>query len=1530
GLRVENGDQSSTPINYDVRLIEERMTVSTVSQIGQPVPATFTMSSDTPLALVNLNLPPQHNNRVRVTYSWLGNYNGQPYLQHLNGSILYSNARTMAPASDAGGIRTNTIFQSAANGNYALAISYNGPRVFTNEPPPPPEAVPEHAAESDQANDPIAAEQLAEAAPSPADTVAGEAQPTPPNLPELSFRVNIEVISCGPGEIPTSNGSCQRLECPTSSTPAGVFQQAGGLGIWSFGGWEYADAQQNAAASRLTNAQNQLNSAVLIGGPNQQTPTVAVVNGVVRYNKSQNQILIDRPANGSVNDILLINCAANPIRFFHVHSEEMQRTTRTIGNTTIAVLQNKGSASPAYIGNANPWYDSDFSAGDLSQYDFYINPAQGLLTAATSVRRRLDTVAPYDHDLNFRVTWSLGINGWLAVQTSTSAAAGNPQPPDVASLSLALGNQLSVDIKAAPNGLPEEIVQITPRKFEAIRARQAIITQSAGLGGASGAVQAVMLPRGVARPSDTPAACPGGSCIDLRGPNDSANLVDRVWAMPDIKTSGQVGMQAFIRDGETLVFSNDHPATMNNSFQQNFSFEGHKGVVSVQEERCIDNPQSPGYSPSAPIVTVVRGEVRVAVPNIGSSGDPSALIAASFKLCEGTMRSVHLEFKSPIGVPIATSGLFLTGLDGSVDIMPNYTQIRVGVTFQAAQGGDGGVFTARGQVLIDTRGMFEFQGNARIMGMVNANGRIWVAWNPIDIGLDATISIGDWLSGRVYAHMWQGQGWGNKYTWLPKNNAMHFAGMIQATITIKEGAVIDIWELQIPPSDISIGVELAFGEFCTNSTCTQYEWGIKGKLVILGFDIGLYYGFEEGLDFILGNDNHILIDQYNGKYLNGAALKSAQLDGVKVLPAPKQSAGVALQPIVIESDVEQILAGFSWMAGNPRLSLVRPDGVEITPANGGQYGAKFHQKPGAMLVGLADPQPGTWQAKFSNLSADGIENYTFLYLANRGAPGRAGQSALAEADRLTVQPAAGATHTINWVVPADAQPHHTISLFYRRTEAISGTLHQDVPITRNRAYTSGSFQWDTTGMLNGDYQVYAVIDDGRNMLPEQEISLPNNSCIALYGPYPRARAFDSGRFPGTDIFTATTTVQVNDTIAPPPPQGIELQSDGDGLRVRWQAQLNPAGGLHPDISTYRLRWGPRSGPNTFQEMNRQEVAATATPMLRIGGLNNGQMYGVVISAVDANGNASTESTVVFATVNEAGAPIPLAPINLNRTAGTSNSVALSWARNPEGVAPSSYRLSYTRLDGTSSSIGYQNAATTSTTITNLAPGGTYDIQVAALNATGWTSSVSGTLRVVISNRVDGNGDGLPDDWANARGVGGAAGDADGDGLSNGQEYTLGTDPLRQDSDNDGQSDGEEHAAGTDPLKDSDFTAAFSQPRLSLSENTLTFRIQPAATMEGKAMNTPQSVQWRNIGGGTLQIQAHSASPWIKASVVGNQLQVAIEPDQLAPGFHSGVIALQPQGGTLIGAPQCVRVKTWVYPGAGTASGNRIFIPIATR
>lgn len=1509
---------------YELRLVNELASIKTDSRFAAErfKVRSLSMPSSLPLALYNLDLYPTSNSlvtvRIKDTTPPIDYKDLAKYLKFeivLPNQITVDNLETGMPSSGGSGnmpiLGSTTLRRSApftpGLGPRALVITYNGPRTFTNELPPPPELIGDGGA---GAASPDSLDQPEGAAPDQAD------------LPELRFNIDIEVLSCPSGSFPAGDNACQKIECPASVAAPPPARLIGGAWLWSNAGWVQSG---NTWRSDITDPEAQ--PAPMIGRPNSLYPGVAVVGGVIEYPSSATASsangLVVRPITGGLGEVYLVDCGESPMSYFSAYRGPMQHATRA-GAFALA---------PSGAGQrlSDPWRAEDLA--DLSNLDFTVRPFGALASdqdagraAGTALLSRLIHPDSGGSPATFRfgATWSFGVNGWLDLQHSASRNLANPQTSTIGSLTLTPGSGgYSLDLAPLPPGYGAAHKAV-PRLFQSVRAAAGTITAPAELGGASKPIQALFMPRGVAPDLNMP-LCPA-SCLDLRATDDTFTSPNRVWEMPDVRTTGQAGMLAMSREGETLVFSADHPNATLQDFEQDFSFEAHKASVRVARERCVDNPQSPGYVENAPIVTVIQGEARIALPNIGSSGDQGSLIAASFKLCSSTLRSVRMEFASPVGIPIGATGMFLTGLRGGVDIFPDYTQIQVGVTFQAAQGGDGGLFTAKGDVLIDSRGLFEFQGSAKILGTVNAEGAIWVAWSPLDVGFDVSISVGSWLEGRAYAHMWRGQGWGNKYPWLPDNNALHFAGMISAKIYIPAGAIVDIWELKLPPSRVELlGIELAFGEFCINPSCTQYEWGIKGTFSILGYDVGLYYGFEEGLDFILGNDDHILIDQYGNGSLVAEQLRAGARDGLRVLSAPPVTQGVATQPLVIRPEVEQVLVGLTWLSGSLQLTMVRPDGVEITPQNAAQHGAMFDVRPQAVVLTLRDPMAGAWQAKLSGLGEAGTERYTFVYFANRGAPGAADAGLQAAGDRLQIQSAPGGRYRISWPVPADVKDRHTIGLYYRRTEVISGTLHQGVPIRKNLPYRDGSYLWDPSGLLNGNYQVYAVVDDGSNELPAAQISIPNDTCIPLHGPFPRARAFEAARFPGTDIFTATTTVTINDTTAPPAPQGLMLLPDSGGILARW-AKAGDA-----DTSQYRVSWGPQSG-GSFLPQGSQLLAASDSPQLRIGGLDANTTYGVAIQAVDANGNLSAAAPTLFANAGAPGAPVPLAPTGLQRSGGGSTSLSLSWAP-AAGPPASGYSLTYTRLDVRPEVVATTTVAGASATLGGLATGGTYEIVVRARNAQGWESAPTSPLRLVASSGADTNGDGLPDDWANVFVVSGAGNDPDGDGLSNAEEHSHGTSPASFDSDDDGTGDKEEIVAGTDPLRNTNPDSVFVYPRLAIDEEVVSFMVRPTSQAATEAMALPpaQSVAYRNVGGGTMAIKATADAPWLSARVVGDKVEVSLKPAGLTPGFHSTVVRLTNDGGDPLGsAPQCLRVKAWVYPDLSQAPRRQLYLPIIVR
>ncbi|MCL4860663.1 MAG: fibronectin type III domain-containing protein [Caldilineaceae bacterium] len=1464
--------QPGRTTGYDIRLVGEAESIVAPLNVKQTV--NYQFDSADPMALWDLQLPPGSNAAIRIGVVGDGTRPKNLVTQFANrfvarvvrvnsmGDVRNSSLgdKTVGvPTALNPNLFTSLDVDNVQAGNHALVIQYNGPDLTTY-------------------NEEECGKEFCDFTVVP-----------------VKYSLEVEVLACPAGAFPTNTGRCQAVVCPSTTSLAAYYRETNDYGLWNNSDWSSAN-ETNPVSSVVGD------TAPMIGprkvGAQFRPLTVVAVGGKITYNKTNGNIMVvsENGNEAMPAKVRLVECpmpGATTVPFlksFNVFEGRMSHPHATL----------EAGLRPAPLGSGqikfDPWPIADRQAGDLEVEQFVVAP-NTVSTATGSARVRRTVGQQQLVTVRFNASWSVNAGGWPSLTSTIAEAANQPALPTFASLLLDLGNQLELDTTPADGD--------SGRIFIAIRARTAVVAQPPKLGGASKPVQLVILPRGIPMPA-LGVLCPA-NCLDLRGPNDVANgQLDRAWSMPDVHTNVDAKTVLMNAAGVMEVYSSDHPNMVNGTnqaFAKEFSFDAYKATVTVDFTQC---------GGAGPDVWVIRGETTMTLPNIGNTGG-SGGISAGFMLCETSLRSVKFSFESPFGVPIGNSGLFLTGLRGAVDIFPDYTQIKVGLNFQAAPGGDGGIFKAYGEVTIDTRGLFEFGGGGTVLGVVDADGRLWVAWSPLDTGFEINVRLGRWFRGFARAHMWQGQGWQNRYSWLPDNNEMHFAGEIGATITIEESAVMWL----VPPADISIGIEVAFGEFCTNKSCTRYEWGIKGKIVIVGFDVGIYYGFDKGLDFILGNDNHLLIDEYGGGLVMAAATGALNV-GV----APAKVSGVATIPFTVSPSAEQILVAASWQAGSPILTLIDPDGVELSVDTVAAHNGQTDGSPNIRLFGLQQPKQGVWQARLSNLSEEGVEHYRFLYFANKGAPGTPGNHGRFLTPAAVGEPGAN-SYNITWEVPADVTEPATISLFYERTlsngEALSqtgtitGNLLMGAPIVQNLPFSAGSFQWNTSGLLNGDYRIRAVVDDGVNELPEGEISIPDNLCLPQPNGLPTARAFDPNRFPGTVVFTSTGTIRVNDVTPPATPIGLRAAPSDSALLVEWDATPDP------DVAAYLVRWGirrPDALPQGFLVQNEKLIAAPngERPQLYLIAVDNGKQYGVDVAALDINGNASAPTAAVFAVPDGTSNPVPLQPGNLAVTGVSSTSASFGWQLNPDGPTPAGYRLTYVELTQFAPA-GQVEVAGPAATLADLKTGVTYDIQVAALNSDGWSSLPTERVRVVVSNGVDGDGDGLPDDWATAHGVSSANEDADGDGLTNGAEYALGSNPNDQDSDNDGASDGEEQLAGADPLSASEFAGAYTQPRLSLERDTLRFtvKLQPG----GDA--APQTVQWLNSGGGNLQLQASSAESWIQPAVVGDQVQVALNSSGLTPGFHSGVVRLSAALGSdpVIGAgprgESCIRVNAWVQP-----------------
>jgi len=1498
--RVSNGEGSAAE-RYAIQLVgeQERLTLPAGTQTIQ---RSFSFDAQDGLMLWRLDLPPNSNSRVDIRFVdgrandpdslSLAFPESYTYIRGFGGGLFHGGTGFLSSASspdhellrnfpvddtnmDPGRndiLMTSGIF-SAKEGGYALALSYSGPQLVDLV--------------------------------TPAVEFGGEW------IARVAFSAVLRVTSCAEGSYPTPFGTCQRIECPTITTfPADStnYREVGGLGLWSAAGWTNGvfPGEQETLDGEV---------APLIGGPGRVAPRVAIVGGQIAYNPNEQSVYLTR----ATSSVMLVDCGAPanasnpPPTAFQVFEGALRRAARG----GVPVLARDPDSTGVVV--VDPWFSEDRAGGDISGENFEVRPIAGSAGSDTTILRRVTDSGT----LNFAVAWSVDVSGWPSLTSSVAPRPGNPSPLVFAGLDLSLGTRFSLDTTAAQGKDPG-------RKFVALRATQGRLAQLPQLGGDSRAIQALILPRAMAVPSDPPLLC-DDSCLDLRNPSDRPDRPNRTWEMPNVQTNANAGTLLLSREGELLAFSSDHPAASTQALEKKFSFKALKAKVSVDKGKCTQ------YDKKDSVIIV--GEAGISIPNIGKD-DATATISAGFKLCQiikgnldlpknkdeiprdlqelldslpetegsATLRSVHLEFTSPVGIPVGSTPLFLTGLKGTVDIYPRRTTIKVGIHFQVAQGGDGGAVKGYGEVIIDTDGLFAFQGKAKILGKVDATGALWVAWNPLDIGFEMSLGYKDWLTGKARAHLWKGQGWQGRYQWLPDNDDVHIAAQIEATLQIKKGAVASWWFIDIPPSTISVGVELAFGEFCTNKDCTSYEWGIKGKIEIVGYNVGVYYGFDHGFDFILGNDDHVLIDQYNGAVSSPLRISGAGR-ALHVRAAPQQAGDTATVPITVSAQAESLLFGLGWQAGAPELSLVDPDGTVITPANATVHRAEFERSANSVLVGVKRPKSGVWRAMIGNLSSNRIEHYKFLYFANKGAPGTPDTSGrfLTPASR---QEDGTSSYTITWEAPPGTPAQSTISLFSRTTVPITETTSrvQNLPIVRNLPFSTGRYVWDTSHLASGEYEIYAVVDDGINDFPADLISDPNDTCVATRTELPPARAFDPQRFPGTAIFTATGTIKINDTVPPAAPTGLSLLGGDSLILARWKSSPEA------DIAAYLVEWGEYAG--AFRPVNSERVVATPDPRLRIVSLPpvKSATYGVRVAAIDASGNIGAFTGVSQIAASKIAGPsvIPLTPLNPRTITTTSDSAILNWEVDPSGALPASYQVVATRVGPGAETVEVTTTGT-SATLASLQTGATYRVSVSASNSSGWLSTPTRPITLTVTNGVDGNNDGLPDDWANANGISGsgAGADVDGDGLTNAQEIAAGTHPMNQDSDGDGFSDAEELAAETDPLDSLSYGAELLQPRLDLETDRLVFRTK----LQSGEPDPVQAIAWSNTGGGRLNLQARSDKPWLTVRVISDTLTISLITAMLEPGFHTGTVRLAPASDSdpLIGGTRCIHVEAWASP-----------------
>ncbi|MFO1498719.1 MAG: fibronectin type III domain-containing protein [Verrucomicrobiota bacterium] len=461
-------------------------------------------------------------------------------------------------------------------------------------------------------------------------------------------------------------------------------------------------------------------------------------------------------------------------------------------------------------------------------------------------------------------------------------------------------------------------------------------------------------------------------------------------------------------------------------------------------------------------------------------------------------------------------------------------------------------------------------------------------------------------------------------------------------------------------------------------------------------------------------------------------------DGLDV-PAGKLATAPMVGAVTVPAGAARVIFRLYSPSGPTRFSLIQPDGNRLLPEGPGA--ATYQEIPETKESYFVVPSPaaGSW-----GVEAVGGSSGPFV-LDGWGANSPPSLGSLA------------ATQTGDNVAiiydALDSDDEVSVAL-YADTDStgFDGTLIAD-HLPENAA---GRFAWNTAAahLPSGEYSIYAVVDDGRNV-PVQ--------------------GYASGK------------VIIVDPLAPPAPQNIKAEAKENSLLVSWDSVA------HPNLRGYLLQYAPVAGPPTDQT---EVVDVGPTNVFRLTRLRDNSEYRLAIvaySQIEGQGTPAEPPVTIHkslrsgaATATTGAASLPLARVT-SPTGGEqllqNSSLDVSWKlENASDVLDQAVDLS---TDGGNTwrplarhlppSSRHFNWDIPTSLHTSHAR-----VRVSALDAAGNEGIALSPATFTISG-LDGDGDGMPDDWEMSHGLNASRSDdalldSDADGLSNIREYLAGTDP----------------------------------------------------------------------------------------------------------------------------------------------------------
>ncbi len=570
-------------------------------------------------------------------------------------------------------------------------------------------------------------------------------------------------------------------------------------------------------------------------------------------------------------------------------------------------------------------------------------------------------------------------------------------------------------------------------------------------------------------------------------------------------------------------------------------------------------------------------------------------------------------------------------------------------------------------------------------------------------------------------------------------------------------------------------------------------------------------------------------------------------------------------PLAVTAFTGSCIAGLTWSQGAPALSLIRPDGVETTPANAAAYGIAVVSRPASILFGVSNPMPGAWQAVIGNTAAD--NDYHFVWFANKAIP------------------------DVHLLSPA-------------------GT----VDLSTNT--TPYNVQWTVPALAYGDYRAYARVYSGQpgnvSLEPTPTVTgtdqLPGEAWIIAPGVI---RLLDAAA-PATPVSVAMAPIADGFWACWP----HNAEKDLAGYVVRYFSP-DVFGNYHQhDLRIHAEVAEPNTGQqcahlggfNAGEQIMVQVAAYDAS-----GNLSAFSDLNEAIAESGVPSESPDPGELVAVVITDHHVMLTWGPLSLPRDSGvwlyTARELTLG---NGQREAPVDVgNLNEITLDALAPGFVWFFAVQTHDDWGRLSR---FSNVAAALVSDGgdevgdslpddWESAYD-----VDDPLQDEDGDGLSNAEEARHRTHPHYSDTDGDGFSDGTEIVGGSDPLDPNST---PATYENYTSGLLPL-----------PELNVEPRALTFRaytggLTPAAQQAGVF----------NLGGGVLVPVIADDAPWLTPTLDGETLSVQVDQTGLPAGHHRAVVAVAGTPGSLTqNSPQSIVVDLWILAGA-PPGGKKVYLPL---